>query len=90
MPEAEGRRDISIGIPPSQSPPHPIAANACLVNRIGLTFILDFGFLDPLILADLPANEGGVAPAAHVGRVVIAEDIAIKLRDQLNRLIGAP
>lgn len=88
MPEAESPREISIGIPPSQSPPPAIAANICLVNRMGLMFILDFGFLDPLLLAGPPPEEGEVMLAAHVGRVVITEDIAMKLRDQLSKILG--
>jgi hypothetical protein len=88
MPEAERPREISIGIPPSDSPPPAIAANVCLVNRMGLMFILDFGFLDPLALAGPPPEEGKVMLAAHVGRVVLTEDIAMKLRDQLSKLLG--
>jgi hypothetical protein len=81
MPEAERPREISIGIPPSDSPPPAIAANVCLVNRMGLMFILDFGFLDPLVLAGPPPEQGKVMLAAHVGRIVLTEDIAIELRD---------
>jgi hypothetical protein len=55
---------------------------------MGLMFILDFGFLDPLVLAGLPPEEGKVMLAAHVGRVVLTEDIAMKLRDQLSKLLG--
>jgi len=55
---------------------------------MGLMFILDFGFLDPLLLAGPPPEEGEVMLAAHVGRVVITEDIAMKLRDQLSKILG--
>jgi hypothetical protein len=88
MPEAERPREISIGIPPSDSPPPAIAANICLVNRMGQMFIFDFGFLDPLRLAGPPPEEGKVTLAAHVGRVVLTEDIAMKLHDQLGKLLG--
>jgi hypothetical protein len=88
MPEADRPREISIGIPPSDSPPPAIAANVCLVNHMGQMFILDFGFLDPLLLAGMTAEEGKVMLAAHVGRIVLTEEIARKLRDQLSLLLG--
>jgi hypothetical protein len=88
MAEGERPREISIGIPPSESPPAAIAANVCLVNHTGQTFVLDFGFLDPLLLAGPPPEGDAVIPAAHVGRIVIAQDIAMKLRDQLIRMLG--
>jgi hypothetical protein len=86
----ERPREISIGIPPSQTPPPAIAANVCLVNHTGQTFVLDFGFLDPLLLAGSAPEGDAVIPAAHVGRIVIAQDVAIKLRDQLIRILGVP
>ena len=90
MAEAEQQRVINIIIPPSQTPLPPIAANACLVNHTGKTFILDFGFADPLIVAARTPEEGNTVSALHVGRIVIAEDVAEKLRDQLVRILGAP
>jgi hypothetical protein len=88
MADAEQSREISITIRPNQPPLPSIAANAALVNHTGLIYVLDFGFADPLIIATTPPGE--VVQAAHVGRIVIAQDIAIKLRDQLNRTLGAP
>jgi hypothetical protein len=90
MAEAEESREISINIPPSQSPLPPIAANVCLVNHTGQTFVLDFGFADPLLVANTPPTERVIIPAVHVGRIVIAQDLAVKLRDQLIRILGAP
>jgi hypothetical protein len=90
MAEAEQSREVSINIPPSQSALPPIAANVCLVNHTGQTFVLDFGFADPLVMATTPLGEGVVIPALHVGRIVIAQDIALKLRDQLITILGAP
>jgi hypothetical protein len=90
MAEVEQHREISINIPPNQPHPSPIAANVCLVNHTGQTFVLDFGFVDPLIIMNTPTEEQVIIPAAHVGRVVIAQDIAVKLRDQLIRILGAP
>jgi hypothetical protein len=90
MAEPEETREISISIPPSQANLPPIAANVCLVNHTGQTFVLDFGFADPLLVATTPLGEGVTIPAIHVGRIVIAQDIAAKLRDQLIRLLGTP
>jgi hypothetical protein len=90
MAEVEQSREISINIPPSQSALPPIAANVCLVNHTGQTFVLDFGFADPLVIATTPPEEGVVIAAVHVGRIVIAQDIALKLRDQLIRILEAP
>ena len=88
MAEAEQSREISITMRPSQPPLPPTAANAVLVNHTGLTYALDFGFADPLVIATTPPGEGVLA--IHVGRIVIAQDIALKLRDQLMRILGAP
>jgi hypothetical protein len=88
MAEAERPREIPVGIPFSQSPPSPIAANVVVVNKLGQTFILDFGFLDPLFLATHPPQVGETALAAHVGRIVIAEDLAGRLRDEISRILG--
>lgn len=90
MAEAEQPREVFINIPPSQSAPPPIVANVCLVNHTGQTFVLDFGFADPLVIVTTPPGEGVVIPALHVGRIVIAQDIALKLRDQLITILGAP
>jgi hypothetical protein len=90
MAEAEQQRVINITIPPSQTPLPPIAANACLINHTGQTFVLDFGFADPLVIAAHRQEEGNTVAALHVGRIVIARDVAEKLRDQLARILGAP
>jgi len=88
MAEAERPREIQVGIPPSQPPPPALAANICLVNHVGQLFVLDFGFLDPLVLATQLPEQQTPIHAAHIGRIVIARDIAIQLRDQLNRALG--
>jgi hypothetical protein len=88
MADAEQSREISITIRPTQPPSAPIAANAVLVNHTGLTYILDFGFADPLVIANTPTGE--VVAATHIGRIVIAQDVALKLRDQLIKILGAP
>jgi len=90
MAEAEQSREVSINIPPNQSALPPIAANVCLVKHTGQTFVLDFGFADPLVIAITLPGEGVVIAALHVGRIVIAQDIALKLRDQLITVRGAP
>ena len=51
MAEAEQSREVSINIPPNQSALPLTAANVCLVNHTGQTFVLDFGFADPLVIA---------------------------------------
>ena len=90
MAEAESTqtREVSVTWRPSQPPLPATAANAVIVNHTGLTYVLDFGFADPLVISTTPAGE--VIVAAHVGRIVIAQDIALKLRDQLIRILGAP
>jgi hypothetical protein len=88
MADAEQSREISITIRPNQPPLPSTAANAVLVNHRGLTYVLDFGFADPLIIATTPPGEA--VQAAHIGRIVLAQDIALKLRDQLVRTLGAP
>jgi hypothetical protein len=88
MADAEESREISITIRPNQPPLPSTAANAVFVNHTGLTYVLDFGFADPLIIATTPTGEA--IQAAHIGRIIIAEDIALKLRDQLIRILGAP
>jgi hypothetical protein len=88
MAEAEPPPAVQVGIPFSQSPPTPIAANVVVVNKLGQTFILDFGFLDPLLLATHPPQAGETAHAAHVGRIVIAEDLGRRLRDEISRILG--
>jgi hypothetical protein len=88
MAEAEPLRMVQISLPPSDSPPPAVAANACIVNKLGQTVILDFGFADPL--ATVASPEGISIRAIHVARTVIAEDIAIRLRDDLNRVLGNP
>jgi hypothetical protein len=89
MHDAEESREIAINIPPSQPPLPPTAANVCIVNNTGQTFVLDFGFADPLVIATTPPREGLIISAIHVGRIVIAQDLAVKLRDQLVRILGA-
>ena len=88
MAETERAREISVRIAPSQPPP-AIAANVCLVNHTGQTFVLDFGFADPLLIVSLPPQGDAVIEATHVGRIVIAQDLAVKLRDQLISILGA-
>jgi hypothetical protein len=90
MAEGQQVREISVRIPADQPHPPPIVANACLVNHTGQTFILDFGFADPLLLVGLPPQSDIAIDATHVGRIVIARDIAVKLRDQLSTLLGEP
>jgi hypothetical protein len=90
MPEAEESREIAINLSPTLPALPPTAANVCIVNNTGQTFILDFGFADPLVIATTPPREGLIISAVHVGRIVIAQDLAVKLRDQLIRILGGP
>jgi hypothetical protein len=83
---AEQPREIQVQLP-TGFPPHPATyASLCIVNRVGQTIFLDFGYIDPLTIGAV--QSGTPLRAAHVGRVVMAEDAAIKLRDDLNRLLG--
>ncbi len=83
---AEQPREIQVQLPLSFPPPPATYANICMVNRLGQTIFFDFGSIDPLQLATIQA--GTPVRAVHVGRVVMAEDAAMKLRDDLNRVLG--
>ena len=55
----------------------------------GNSDVLDFGFADLLLIVSLPPQGDAVVEATHVGRIVIAQDLAVKLRDQLISILGA-
>jgi len=85
-PMAEQPQDLQVQLAPMVPPPLAIYSNVCLINRIGQSIFLDFGFLDPLALATRQA--GTPIAANHVGRIIMAEDAAVKLRDTLNQILG--
>jgi hypothetical protein len=86
VPMAEHPQDLQVQLTPSVPPSSGIYANACLINRIGQSLFLDFALLDPLVLATRQANSP--VTATHVGRIIMTEDAAVKLRDTLNQILG--
>ncbi len=83
---AERSEEIQVQIPATFPPPPATYATLCIVNRINQAIFLDFGYLDPLMLGTV--QPGTPVRAAHVGRIVLMEDAAIKLRDDLNKILG--
>jgi len=63
-----------------------VYSNVCFLNKIGQSVFFDFANVDPLIIATRQA--GAPVTANHVGRIVMAEDAAIKLRNALNQILG--
>ena len=84
---AEQPQGFQVELAPTVPPPSATYASLCIVNRIGQTIFLDFAYLDPLVIATRQA--GTPVRAAHVGRMIMAEDAAIKLRDALNQIFGS-
>ena len=83
---AEQPQDFQVQLTPTLPPSSAIFSNVCFVNRIGQSVFLDFASIDPLALAARqPEN---TITASHVGRIVMAEDAAIKLRNTLNQILG--
>ena len=83
-------------IPASVPPVPPTYATLCIINRVGQAIFFDFGYLDPLMLvtSETGAAQVGTAQpgeplrAAHVARILMTEDQARKLRDNLDGILG--
>ena len=87
------RIDLGINLVPAQQSDQPVLANFSLVNVApGMAFI-DFGFIEPRLLAALPnlALAGGKMPERIDGRlavrVAIGFDAVQSLHQQLGRIL---
>jgi hypothetical protein len=91
----EGRRaSMGIRLVPSGTSDQPVVANYTSVNPSqGMVFV-DFGFLEPAMLAALPrvAKQGGKLPESINGRlavrVAMAPDTLRALKLQIDRLLA--
>ena len=88
------RIDLGINLVPAQQSDQPVLANFSLVNVApGMAFI-DFGFIEPRLLAALPnmALAGGKMPERIDGRlavrVAIGFDAVQSLHQQLGRILA--
>ncbi len=84
---------ISVRLVPANGSDRPVLANHVSLQPASGMLLLDFGFLEPAVLAALPnvARRGGKLPESLDGRlavrVAMAYDGAAQLRDQLIRLL---
>lgn len=91
---AGGRRSMGIRLAPVDDSDQPVVTNYCSINVApGMAFI-DFGFLEPGMLAALPrvARQGGKLPEAITGklavRVAMGYDALASLHQQLGQVLG--
>jgi hypothetical protein len=92
--EAEGStRTLAVRLVPANQSEHPVVANYSAINLApGMAFI-DFGFIEPSVLASLPraAQQGGL-PESLTGRlavrVALGYDSLAQLQQQLTRVLG--
>ncbi len=85
---------LGVRLTPVGNSDQPIVANYCLINVApGMAFI-DFGFLEPAMLAALPrvAREGGKLPERVNGklavRVALGYDALAGLHQQIGRVLA--
>jgi hypothetical protein len=88
-----GSATLGVRLTPLGNSDQPIVANYCLINVApGMAFI-DFGFLEPAMLAALPrvAREGGKLPERVNGklavRVALGYDALAGLHQQIGRVL---
>jgi len=91
-PQASPAR-LGVQLRPVENSDQPVVANYCSINvSPGMAFI-DFGFLEPGVLAALPrvAREGGKLPERLNGklavRVVLGYDALAGLHQQLGQVL---
>ncbi len=84
---------LGVRLTPVGNSDQPVVANYCLINVApGMAFI-DFGFLEPAMLAALPrvAREGGKLPERVNGklavRVALGYDALSGLHQQIGRVL---
>jgi hypothetical protein len=93
--ETPKTRNLGIRLMPVENSDQPVVANYTSINVApGMVFI-DFGFLEPAMLAALPrlAKEGGKLPESVNGRlavrVAMGYDALQGLKQQIDRLASA-
>ena len=91
---AEGARTLVVRLVPANQSEQPVVANYSAINLApGMAFI-DFGFIEPSVLASLPrtAQQGGKLPESLTGRlavrVALGYDGLAQLQQQLTRVLG--
>ena len=91
-PEAKSAQ-IAVRLVPANDSDRPVLANYVSLQPASGMLLLDFGFLEPSVLAALPnvARRGGKLPESLNGRlavrVAMGYDSAVQLQNQLARLI---
>lgn len=90
---AGGRRSMGIRLAPVNNSDQPVVTNYCNISVApGMVFI-DFGFLEPGMLAALPqvARQGGKLPETIGGklavRVAVGYDVLANLHQQLGQVL---
>lgn len=91
---AGGRRSMGIRLVPVDNSDQPVVANYSSISAApGMAFI-DFGFIEPGMLAALPrvARQGGKLPESIGGklavRVAMGYDALVNLQQQLVRVLA--
>jgi hypothetical protein len=92
-PAGTENKQMGIRLAPVENSDQPVVANYCSINvSPGMAFI-DFGFLEPAMLAALPrvARSGGKLPERLNGklavRVALGYDTLANLHQQLGRVL---
>ena len=92
--EKSQNRQMGIRLAPVGNSDQPVVANYCSINIApGMAFI-DFGFLEPAMLAALPrvARSGGKLPESLNGklavRVALGYDALANLHQQVGRVLA--
>ena len=84
---------IAVRLVPADGSDRPVLANYVSLQPASGMLLLDFGFLEPAVLAALPnvARRGGKLPESLNGRlavrVAMGYDSAMQLQNQLTRLM---
>jgi len=94
-PTAAESKSLGIRLVPVENSDQPVVANYCSINLApGIAFI-DFGFLEPGMLAALPrvARQGGKLPERLNGklavRVALGYDALANLHQQLGQVLNS-
>ncbi len=84
---------IAVRLVPANDSDRPVLANYVSLQPASGMLLLDFGFLEPAVIAALPnvARRGGKLPESLNGRlavrVAMGYDGAVQLQNQLTRLL---
>ena len=85
---------IAVRLVPANDSDRPVLANYVSLQPASGMLLLDFGFLEPSVIAALPnvARRGGKLPESLNGRlavrVAMGYDCAAQLQNQLTRLLS--